>query len=275
MRGRTRGFEGWYHRLTLPEGSFGFIYSIFDPDDDASDRHGVEMQIVGPGGKRIERASRAQNFWADERQFALGHTFKGIAFTRPAPARAFQRFVPEGFQLSSTVHQGQLMDGSASWSYSVEPVLGWGGGRDDPQFSTAGWLAALPVFEPHYQVVMAHGLATGHVTWNGERYDFAAAPVYTEKNWGGQFPSRWLLACGAPTLFEAAAAVAAVAAVAAGDCGGYAWLVWLLICPGCEPRIAGFGCSATRGWAARVALSRSLWLVALVACHSSARRTWR
>ena len=40
---------------------------------------------------------------------------------------------------------------SASWAFSVTPMMGWGdsGGK---QKATAGWLAALPVFEPHWQV---------------------------------------------------------------------------------------------------------------------------
>ena len=58
--------------------------------------------------------------------------------------------------------------------------------------STAGWLSSLPVFEPHYQITMAHGLATGWIETNGARVEFAKAPAYSEKNWGGAgFPSRW------------------------------------------------------------------------------------
>lgn len=40
---------------------------------------------------------------------------------------------------------------SASWAFSVQPVLGWGD-EGQKQKATAGWLAALPVFEPHWQV---------------------------------------------------------------------------------------------------------------------------
>ena len=41
------------------------------------------------------------------------------------------------------------------------------------------------------QVLMAKGLASGHITWGGKRYDFADAPAYAEKNWGGGFPRKW------------------------------------------------------------------------------------
>lgn len=41
--------------------------------------------------------------------------------------------------------------GSCKWSITVDPQYGWGP-RAGKQQSTAGWLAALPVFEPHWQV---------------------------------------------------------------------------------------------------------------------------
>ena len=38
---------------------------------------------------------------------------------------------------------------------------------------------------------MAHGRATGWISWGGERYKFEDAPSYSEKNWGGGFPDKW------------------------------------------------------------------------------------
>lgn len=40
---------------------------------------------------------------------------------------------------------------SVRWAFSVRPVLGWGNVGEKQQ-ATAGWLASLPVFEPHWQV---------------------------------------------------------------------------------------------------------------------------
>ena len=39
---------------------------------------------------------------------------------------------------------------SVKWAYSTRPIYGWGDTGAD-QKSTAGWLAAMPVFEPHWQ----------------------------------------------------------------------------------------------------------------------------
>mgnify|MGYP003701989243 CR=1 FL=1 len=49
---------------------------------------------------------------------------------------------------------------TARWEYSTRPVYGWGD-VTSKQKSTAGWLAAFPFFEPHWQICMAGGLSTG------------------------------------------------------------------------------------------------------------------
>jgi Tocopherol cyclase len=41
------------------------------------------------------------------------------------------------------------------------------------------------------QIMMARGLASGWVEWDGQRTEFAQAPAYWEKNWGGGFPDKW------------------------------------------------------------------------------------
>ncbi|XBJ10021.1 hypothetical protein VPH35_014978 [Triticum aestivum] len=79
---------------------------------------------------------------------------------------------------------------TARWEYSTRPVYGWGD-VTSKQKSTAGWLAAFPFFEPHWQICMAGGLSTGWIEWDGERFEFENAPSYSEKNWGGGFPRKW------------------------------------------------------------------------------------
>lgn len=69
-------------------------------------------------------------------------------------------------------------------------MYGWGD-VTSKQKSTAGWLAAFPFFEPHWQICMAGGLSTGWIEWDGERFEFENAPSYSEKNWGGGFPRKW------------------------------------------------------------------------------------
>jgi tocopherol cyclase len=116
----------------------------------------------------------------------------------------FQDIVEEGFQATETFHQGCIIDspgtcpGSlpadvpfAYWSFAVQPVYGWGNAGEQQQ-STAGWLAALPVFEPHWQVLLAHGLANGYIQWGPDRrISLDNSPVYCEKTWGQGFPKKW------------------------------------------------------------------------------------
>lgn len=106
------------------------------------------------------------------------------------------------------VKANQGIAGTAEYDISLRPVAGWGQypplssqlhqqQKESPtkqsysQFSTAGWLAKFPVFEPHWQITMAHARATGSLNWNGTVYEFNDAPFYGEKNWGGAFPTKW------------------------------------------------------------------------------------
>ncbi|WP_448600076.1 tocopherol cyclase family protein [Thermoleptolyngbya sp.] len=119
--------------------------------------------------------------------------FHSPDYPRPISPNDFGSFIGEGYQLTATHHQGFLSEPghhSARWCYSVQPVYGWGD-RDRPQQSTAGWLSQFQIFEPGWQILMAHGLATGWVEWDGTRYAFSQAPAYAEKNWGGAFPQKW------------------------------------------------------------------------------------
>jgi tocopherol cyclase len=85
-------------------------------------------------------------------------------------------------QESSAPGQALSTVDSCSWDFTVEPVYGWGS-QSGRQQATAGWLSMLAVFEPHWQVLMAHGRASGWMQWGGKRYEFAGAPAYAEKNW--------------------------------------------------------------------------------------------
>jgi tocopherol cyclase len=199
-----RFFEGWYFRLTLPEvrQTFAFMYSIDDPQGTSPLSGGV-AQILGTDDEYLCRTfPDVKRFWAWRERLGLGHwgtgnreqgtgnRERGTGLLEPDE---FDRAIREGYQVTATRHQGCLKDPTgktARWCYQVQPVDGWGN-RGERQRSTAGWLASLPIFEPGWQVLMAHGLATGWMDWNGQRYEFCNAPAYAEKNWGGSFPEKW------------------------------------------------------------------------------------
>lgn len=200
-------FEGWYWRITLPGDakSFALIYSVEDPKGDG-EFSGVGAQVMGPDdGYLLQYSDDVSLFWADSTQLALGACFQGSRRGAQGmlPRDRFNSSVRQGFQASSRWHQGNIIASekgasgdlmstvdSCRWELSIEPKSGWGkpSGR---QKSTAGWLAALPIFEPHWQVLMSHGEATGWIEWGNDRYEFECAPAYAEKNWGGGFPNRW------------------------------------------------------------------------------------
>ena len=191
-----RFFEGWYVRLTLPDiaQTFAFMYSIDDPAG-GGDYSGGAAQILGPDETYYCRTFPSVNaFWAWSHQLGFGHRRGGkpgqlAQYLQPS---TFFQSVQEGYQVGNNRHQGKLLSPSAQvvakWDYHIEPIAGWGGKTEK---ATAGWLSYLPVFEPGWQVLMAHGLASGSVHWQGIDYTFEQVPAYAEKNWGGAFPSKW------------------------------------------------------------------------------------
>ena len=200
-----RFFEGWYYRVTLPQAAqtFAFMYSIEDPQG-GSPYSGGGAQILGPDDTYLCRTfADVDQFWGWSDALGLGHWRRAKAGVpaRYLPAPEFASQVQEGYQGTATWHQGALADpgtgATARWEYKIEPVYGWGD-RGQQQQSTAGWLSQFQIFEPGWQILMAHGWATGWIEWNGDRYNFENAPAYGEKNWGGAFPQMWFwLNCNA------------------------------------------------------------------------------
>jgi tocopherol cyclase len=198
-----RFFEGWYQRITLPEigQTFAFMYSIEDPIG-GQPFSGGAAQILGPEDSYLCRTfAQVDGFWATRHGLGLGHWGQN----RPTqvlpcylPPQTFSQYICEGYQSTATWHQGTLFDPTrgerAVWQYAIQPQYGWGTPRA-PQQATAGWLSqlqpAVQIFEPGWQILMAHGWATGWVHWRGQRYEFTQVPAYSEKNWGGAFPEKW------------------------------------------------------------------------------------
>jgi tocopherol cyclase len=201
---RSPFFEGWYYRLTLPPqgdaaaGSIAFMVSLQTPP--GSRRGWAEMpagfggaiQVLGPHDQLVARSfPDLATFWARRDQLAHGQS---------------RRSDGEFFHASERQHGGFIRVPATGeeirWCFAVEPRYGWGAPHRRQQ-STAGWLSRFPIFEPGWQILMAHGRASGWIEWSQPaaspaaspesslRRHFVQVPAYAEKNWGGAFPSRW------------------------------------------------------------------------------------
>ncbi len=172
------------------------MYSIEDPTGGQSYSGGA-AQILGPEDTYLCRTFPAvRRFWGWRHQLGLGHWSQSTPDLLPQllPPAQFEQQIQQGYQGTATLHQGNLVDpgsgSTARWYYQIQPIYGWGD-VDQPQQSTAGWLSQWQIFEPGWQILMAHGLASGWIDWQGNRYEFQQAPAYAEKNWGGAFPQKW------------------------------------------------------------------------------------
>ena len=183
-------FEGWYFRVTLPEiaQTFAFMYSIEDPIGGQSNSGGA-VQILGIDEEYLSRSfPDVKQFWASRTSLGLGHRREKIRNEEICQSKR------EGYQVTARLNQGCIYDPRnqqyCRWEYQVQPLYGWGDPRLTQQ-ATAGWLSHWPVFDPGWQILMAHGLATGWIEWRGKKYQFTDAPAYSEKNWGTSFPKKW------------------------------------------------------------------------------------
>ena len=213
--GRRRPyFEGWYYRITLPPGStdgasgccpaadkgqtFAFMYSIQNLAPGCGDAGGHSwqsaVQILGPEERYFHRMILpGRRFWGWRDRWGHGHDADPLLAAAAASV--------EGYRATHAGHAGCFHDPdsgrSVRWYYRLEAEYGWG----EPsrrQRSTAGWLSRFQIFEPGWQILMAHGRASGWLEWSEPgaasspcRFRFSDAPAYAEKNWGGSFPERW------------------------------------------------------------------------------------
>jgi tocopherol cyclase len=184
-----RYFEGWYFRLTLPEieQTFAFMYSIQDPLGDQFNSGGA-VQILGANEAYLYRIfPNVHKFFADKHNLIFGHWGKTNLKTRPkllSPGE-FDTYIIEGYQATADLNQGSIYDPVRDeycrWEYQIKPVYGWGNSQQ-PQQSSAGLLSSIPIFEPGWQITMAHGLATGWIECRKKRYQFIDAPAYDERD---------------------------------------------------------------------------------------------
>ena len=191
-------FEGWYFRLTLPKikQTFAFMYSIEDPLGGQSNSGGA-VQILGIDEAYLCRTfPHVKQFWASRDSLGIGHWGKTQLAVTPQllSPREFTTHIKEGYQATATLNQGCIYDPRSQkyfrWEYQIKPIYGWGNASSMQQ-ATAGWLSYLPIFDPGWQILMAHGLATGWIEWAEKIYHFTDAPAYSEKNWGTSFPQKW------------------------------------------------------------------------------------
>jgi tocopherol cyclase len=189
-------FEGWYYRVTIPaiQESFAFMYSIADPSGGAASAG--TAQVLGAREQYTYQVfPGVQGFWASTEHLSLGHWGEHSSTLHPQllSIEQFQQHITAGYQATATLNQGILnISGQPTcrWCYQIQPIYGWGNSWCWQQ-STGGLLSFLPIFEPGWQVLMAHGLATGWIEWQGTCYEFTNAPAYSEKNWGRAFPQKW------------------------------------------------------------------------------------
>ncbi len=189
--------SSWYLRAVLPKTSESFAF-MFSVEANSNGTNGT-VQVAGPDDKNYvhQLCGGLTGFCASSKLLNMCHW--GSSSTAAGSPRflslsEFERHITTGYQLSANECAGHIPVGSSGriqWGFDFMPVISWGD-RDQQPRCTATWVSRFPIFEPGYQILMAHGIATGgKVRYCGKLYEMKGARVYAEKNWGASFPSKW------------------------------------------------------------------------------------
>lgn len=190
-------FEGWYLRLTLPNSdkSYAFIFAIEAPSLGC-------IQILDPHDTlHVLQLPPDSHFKSSESAWTLSHWgyVSPLSLVNQPGGDKFDvtpwytsRYLMQGWHVDALASHGYFVSGGQQiqWAFDYQPSLSWGSRGQGRHTGT--WLANFSIFEPGYQVLMAHGqVSDGYIKIGDERIDVKGSTVYAEKNWGRSFPSRW------------------------------------------------------------------------------------
>jgi hypothetical protein len=162
-------FEGWYYKLVSADESHKV--AIIPGVILGQDAHAFVQVLDGVDGSTAYHTFPLQNFWADDRSFAIEigeNRFDGSHLSV-----SLER--PEG-QLAGQINLGSLNPWPVTW---LSPGI-------------MGWYAWVPRMECYHGVLSFDHSLQGTLTLNGKMMDFSGGRGYIEKDWGQAFPAAWI-----------------------------------------------------------------------------------
>lgn len=162
-------FEGWYYKLVSADESHKV--AIIPGVILGQDAHSFVQVLDGVDGSTAYHTFPFEDFWADDRRFAL--EIGENQFDDSHLELALKR--PEG-QLTGHIQLGPLNPWPVTW---FSPGV-------------MGWYAWVPRMECYHGVLSFDHPLQGTLTLNEKTMDFNTGHGYIEKDWGQAFPAAWI-----------------------------------------------------------------------------------
>jgi hypothetical protein len=181
-QGEGQQFEGWYYRVTEPEtGESWVVITAFWLNDEGRGRFFIEL-IQGSTGatyKQVFEEVDIKQYQENPGEFSL---LIGDVF------------------FSADYVSGQFIDdqgAEVNLEFNIDACAYWGAPEDDRNRWTMGWATEIigpPLkWHVHHLKGEAHGaILVSRSGIEEVRAHFSGAPVHQEKNWGSEFPKRWV-----------------------------------------------------------------------------------
>lgn len=198
-------FEGWYFRLTLPSSSsassssFSLIFALEAPNIGT-------IQIIDNEDKLhiLQLPTESTRFHSNSTSWSFSHWSRVDKSKTHKHITCYEnRYALHGWTVTPTGMHGIIHSSNTNclieWCFEYGGSLSWGSRGNKRSRHTGTWVAKYPLFEPGYQILMAHGRITSgnisikHYGSSNEvkDIDVKGATVYCEKNWGVKFPRKW------------------------------------------------------------------------------------
>jgi tocopherol cyclase len=161
-------YEGWYHKISLPDSdeAFFFIYSVVNPLPGSA--HPSEAFLYC--GQASSLDSIYQSFPVEAYR----------ASTRCRDVRIGPKARATALRFAGMAEDA---DGTCAWDIWLDESLVW------PE--TMGWLTGQAGLETSWTVGTLRAQATGWIEFKGQRFEFSQAVAYGDHNWGSVFPRQW------------------------------------------------------------------------------------
>eukprot|EP00455_Lapot_gusevi_P046699 TRINITY_DN618_c0_g1_i1.p1 TRINITY_DN618_c0_g1~~TRINITY_DN618_c0_g1_i1.p1 ORF type:complete len:363 (-),score=111.40 TRINITY_DN618_c0_g1_i1:166-1254(-) len=209
VRDATPWFEGWYIRITAPEGSYGLIFGSY-PNQNLTNSPAYVATIVQHNGMPALQA-----FEANPTTTSVAHATGGPITSNPDDT-SVPDFTWSALGLGQYIATGDIqtfdfrLPGGVVFKGTLSQPFPWGPNGEGPE----GWVSKIPILGFDWFVYSLRTQAKFILQVPALGISLSTSGyAHMEKNWGKSFPPAWMWAEGikmdtatspTPTLFALA-----------------------------------------------------------------------
>lgn len=200
-------FEGWYSRISSPEGSFGLIFGAYAPNPSYTQPLALVSLIMLP---REAKQLTSIDAFPDINSIRVTTNSANVTADPGDKEDAVFKWEAQGMGQFECDGQTQIanftLPGGASITAAFSSPMPWGPKGEGPE----GWVHRLPLFGLEWFVFSLRSNVVFSLKdpASGLQLEGVRGTAHMEKNWGTSFPDAWMWAQGENSTAATCLAVA-------------------------------------------------------------------